>query len=88
VTDDRALLDFAEDYIDCAGGDPAGKCYTCSWNIRDIYGIPLVEGTYGGICHTWNVMPDGRIFDGTHGQFDGGGPRFLPADAPGFTPKG
>jgi len=81
------LLTFAEDYLDCAGGDPKGKCYAFSWNVRDLFGIPLVEGTFADTHHTWNVMPDGRIFDGTHGQFDGGPPRFFPADAPGFVPR-
>jgi hypothetical protein len=84
---DTELLTFAEEFLDSCGGARPGTCYVASWNVRDEFGIALVEGTFDGTCHTWNVMPDGRIFDVTHGQFDGGPPRFFPADAPGFEPK-
>lgn len=81
MSDDRALIAFAEEYLAECGGARAGVCYPLSWNVRDIFGIELVEGEFNGIPHTWNVMPDGRIFDGSHGQFDDGPPRFFPAGA-------
>lgn len=80
-----AALAFAVDYCDAAGGARPGMCYPASWNIRDQFGFDLVQGQRGGIPHTWNVLPDGRILDATAAQFGDPGPGLYPGTDPRYV---
>ncbi|AXV10072.1 hypothetical protein DVS28_b0302 (plasmid) [Euzebya pacifica] len=81
----RDALTFAADYCHAAGGARPGTCHPASWNIRDRFGYTMVQGQRGGIPHTWNVLPDGRILDATAAQFGDPGPGLYPANDPRYT---
>jgi len=88
VMEANEVMKFTASYLAQAGGVRAGMCWTLAWNVRDQFGWPLVEGSYNGTPHAWNIAPDGSIFDGTAGQFsDGHGPRFVDSDDPRYIPK-
>lgn len=84
-------IEFAEKYLAECGGARPGVCWTLAWNIRDLFGGHILEGSFqsesGRIPHSWNELPDGRWFDGSAGMFDGGPPRFIGRHAARYGPR-